>query len=728
MTNLPEEVIVKDGLLWKADWLVKQADGDRLKMEDARVQIAKSISLIQSDGLRGDYIKEVCPLLKMNRRALEKLVAGDMGKAENKFVDDEDRLFKLPASVDIKFFGEWGFYELNDGPMKTGYHFDQGRDKRQFECTNFILRPLFHLQNTKKELNKRFFEVHNGFTNHTIEIQSGKIMSVDAIQTELSNAGNYLFYGTRMHLGRLNAWWGQKFPTGYELLNLGWQAEGFFAYSDHIFNGALQKYDDYGITVHKESHFYSPGANKKLGLQRADDLAKKFDADYQLRYMELPKTIHGLPLTFEYWMEVIMRVFPEHAITAVGVVLMCSLRDLFLHFSSNFPILYAYGERQSGKSEFVLSMMQVFINDAKLFNLNSGTDAAFYTFVGRFVNCFTGLNEFDDKDVRPEWFQAIKGFYDIEGRKRNIDKYKMEEQAINSMVGLAGQYLSTRDDNSVPSRALLCQFHSKPNRTQEEMSNFQELVDLNKQGINGLLCEVLAPRLSTGMNARKLKDIFESTLKDLRSIFKERDLRWEDRPGRNYAMMLSSIIWGSEHFKLPFSVEEAREYAVVQIMQINTIMHTTDVLMEFWRTLSNLTDNGILQQGWHFKIEDGVTKLKLKKGDVVIDRDFMEPRRLLFIRLEHCHQEYQKEMGRTRGTSMNATSLKNYFTNREYFLGTVDGKWFYRTHNGQKQTTNTSTYVMDYDELAKMGINLDLGNSTPDPEPEEKNTVEELPF
>ena len=720
--SIEQYITYADGVTWKATLLMQNAGNDIVRRDAAVTEISAMLAKHPSEYIKSEYIKNLSKSLGITRKELQNRVsnAGDTTTT----ADESDRVHKLPESVSEEFVGEWGFYGLNDGPKKTGYWFDQGREKRFLNVSNFLATPLFHLYSVNKEMNKRMMEINNGYVSRTIEIPSRSMISLDSFIGMAMEEGNFIFSGSRTHLLRLNEYWGDKFPMCFELMNLGWQDEGFFAYSDQVFNGDLMPYNEYGIVQHHEQHYYSPGANKKRSQRRLD--GSKFDADHQLRYSPAP-------VTWEQWAAQMKKVYPEHYMMAISSVCMALCRDLVLKFSNNFPLGYCYGERQSGKSEFVLSIMNLFVNDAKMFNLNSGTDAAFFTYVSRFKNCVVGLNEFDDKDIRPEWFQAIKGFYDVEGRKRNKDKYSMEEQPVNCMAVLAGQYLSTRDDNSITSRSLLCQFMAKPNRTKEEMGDFQQLVDWQKQGLNGILTEILAKRFET-LAESNLKDMFDDTLAELRAEVKERELRWEDRVGRNYALMITFLRWANENWQMPYKLYEAKQYALGRMMDVVNIMTTTDVLMEWWNTMMRMADAGVLREGWHYKITHASEqKIKHRTGkEIVLGADV--PRMVLMMRLNICHGEYMKEYGKVSKTVMNQTSLVNYFKNREYWLGNKEQEWFSSKDpkSGKLQKTHTSVYVFDYDMLLKMGVNMQYDMDVP----EEYKTAEvpamkadkELPF
>jgi DNA primase len=64
--------------------------------------------------------------------------------------------------------------------------------------------------------------------------------------------------------------------------------------------------------------------------------------------------------------------------------------------------LYAFGERSSGKSKWAESIMALFYIKRQAFNLNSGTDFAFFNYMQIFINCPAALNEADEKVLKPE--------------------------------------------------------------------------------------------------------------------------------------------------------------------------------------------------------------------------------------------------------------------------------------------------------------------------------------
>src|SRR5574343_95974 len=204
-------ISAQDGVTWKAMLLWKAAGSDMLKRQQAMITISHTLSLVKNNFTRAEYVKSLSKLMGIGRKDLEASVKNAGENTATVIEDEDERLFKLPEGVDPAFVAEWGFYELKNGPRKTGYWFDMGRDKRPFEVSNFVVTPLFHLFSTNKEMNKRMLEIDNGFFAKTVEIQSRRMISVEGFSGDIMEEGNFLFHGARPHLIRLNDYWGDKF-------------------------------------------------------------------------------------------------------------------------------------------------------------------------------------------------------------------------------------------------------------------------------------------------------------------------------------------------------------------------------------------------------------------------------------------------------------------------------------------------------------------------------------
>src|SRR5262249_16050252 len=146
---------------------------------------------------------------------------------------DEDDL-PLPKEVNREEFEKYGFYEMTD-KGKTGYYFWGGGKEKFLQVSNFIIRPLFHIYS--KLDNKRLVEIFNGRYSAVLDLPSKALVGIQQFRELMYQEGNFRFDGNATHLNKIVAKISEAFPRCEELKTLGWQPDGFFAFSDGIFNG-----------------------------------------------------------------------------------------------------------------------------------------------------------------------------------------------------------------------------------------------------------------------------------------------------------------------------------------------------------------------------------------------------------------------------------------------------------------------------------------------------------
>src|SRR5215831_13644092 len=174
-------------------------------------------------------------------------------------------------------------------------------------------------------------------------------------------------------------------------------------------------------------------------------------------------------------------------------------------------------------------------------------------------------------------------------------------------------------------------------------------------------------------------------------------------------------------------------------------IRASDTLSEFWNTFAFLVDQGIIIDGWDFKIEcvAQVRIYKDKKDGKAQDciHIFNEPSKVLFLRLNNVHKHYQQAYRiRTGKEGMSIENLKHYFSGRKYYIGNNQDSRFRRCIDITQEVENTSSIPGDktktfqtkkseeikksssflflYDQL---GINIERSQA-------EEQTDETLPF
>jgi hypothetical protein len=500
--------------------------------------------------------------------------------------------------------------------------------------------------------------------------------------------GNNLFFGTQLHLMKVLNVVGRDFEICYELKTLGWQQEGFFAYSNGIVTSdGFVPMDDRGIAEFNGTKYYSPSASSIYRNARKDD--DEYANDRYLSYSHAP-------ITFEDWCRRIVRVYSESNSGMIGIafVLVGLFRDIVYSIDKNCPHLSAYGEKGSGKSKYAESLSNVFLNQLLPCNLFHSTDFAFANRISRYRNCLTWFDEFNDATIREERFEAVKAAYEGVARERGKggQKNKTEILQVNSAMILTGQYLSTKDDNAALTRCIIVPFRKRTEesaRTQEEIKDYDELKKLEQRGLSGMLTELLPYRKEL---EREYVRRFPEQFAMLRTAINKMNGAYNERVMRNYCALVTCIDFFSEKFNLPFSREEFNQMAIREIIKVSTLIAESDSLADFWNTIVYLMETGEIYEGFHFKIET-VLEVNVRGGK----KHFPQPKKVLFLRLTTIHKLYMEAHRRQSGKNgVNQSTILLYLSTGRGYIGHSDSGWFI-SKDGQK--TNTSSEVFDYDLL-----------------------------
>ncbi|MDX5327110.1 MAG: hypothetical protein LPK80_12710, partial [Bacteroidota bacterium] len=562
----------QDALLYLAQ--KKLPEGDPHLKQEWVDEMTVLLALIPGEIAREEYMAQLAKLSKIPKTTFKKHLQEQIEKQIQKATEsneDTKALQFLPKGVDPDQYLQDGFYGVVNGD-KTGYYFRDSVGGEAKRVSNFVMTPLFHKYDYDDDT--RIAKVENGIgPAEVVEMPSEAFISIDQFRKFMISKGVYYFDGTKAHLDKLVRKILPDFPKAYELKTLGWQREGFFAYYNSIHHqGQLFPYNDAGVVRVGDYHFFSPASSKIYEDYRKED--DQFENDRYLEFL-------SAPIRFEQWADMFKKVYEDHAYAGIPFVFLTLFRDVVFKVDNNCPFLYAYGQSKSGKSKFAESISNLFFREMPAFNLNSGTDFAFANRLARFRNCPVFFNEFDDNVVKDEWFQALKGAYDGEGRERGKggSKRKTEIQRINSTLILAGQYLSTKDDNSVLSRSIMRPFKIKRNRSEEQTRTYNELKKLEKEGLGGILTEILAHR---EVVEKSYYQEFNEVFKELGKVIRAQDDYYDERVLRNYSALATMVkIFGSI-FSLPFTLSEYKKWAIHEIVNLSSMINDNDVLSDFW--------------------------------------------------------------------------------------------------------------------------------------------------
>jgi DNA primase len=651
----------KSGIAFYIEYYSELTEVDRVR------KCTNLLSSISDGVLQETWTKEASKLLKYPKKKLEESIsdiARKYDKIEN-VVDEDDKVN--------------GFETVESGPS-IGYYMQT--KKGVIKVTNFLLKPLFHLVGDKG--NSRLFIITGKETKEVVEIPSASLVSVDKLRGELVHYGNYLFTGGKVSLNLILTKLLSEQKKAHELGKLGWQPEGFFAWHDKVWNVTLLEFSEEGLISIEGKQYYSPGKLKLSIEVRNKELRKN---DRYLKYRASKTDAKTWSILFE-------KVFGDNAKPAIGFILITIFKDIVQSIGTFLPFLYLYGPTHSGKNTLAEAISLLFFSELQYFNINGGTDYALSAKLERFSNCPILLNEFDDSSIRPEWYQMLKGFYDLEGRERGKmgGSNTTEIQELLSSIMLSGQNLSAKDDASIISRSIPVEF-SKAERSDQLIQDLEQYKKMEREGLSQVLVEFLQLR-------QIIEEQYETKFHELKNQFrktlKEKGVYLNDRVIGNYSMWAALYALAKDKIQLPWSVESYCDWAIAGIEETTDLVKENDILNEFWSVVETMFLNYKINEPVHFKIGEK-SRVRVNMNGSSTNVELEEPTALLFVRLRTIHQLYLNHQRMNGQKALAYATLKSYIKTKGYFVGYVNSEKFSKENSEEKSTQEA--YILRYDYL-----------------------------
>lgn len=655
--------------------------------------------------LRNETIKSASKIIGYAPAKIEKFVKDII--SERNSIPDQNQ--PLPQWVDRDKLYTDGFVQLfkPERRYSVGIYFNSDDSIKQL--TNFTIRPVIHIQD--RENNRRIVEVSNGRKTAQIEMPSRAFVAKDMFETVLIERGNFISLSgfEKNNFKRVIAWLSQEMPQCYELKTLGWQPEKFFAFSNNVWhNGNRTAYNQLGLVEIGETLFISL-ANSSINSDTRD-----FDNPYEHdKYLTFKQSKYN----FQTWSQLFLKVYGEEkTINGIAYIFISLFKDIVTR-QTKCPLLFCYGSKGSGKSDFAESLLHLFFSGKNSegnlmsgINLNPGqiTRFAFFNILKRFANCPILLNEFDESRIEDWVFGSIKSFYDGEGKQVGDGStgkaLKTREDKPRGSMIVVGQYLSTSDDGSVLSRAITCQFNlsNMQKLTDEIRNNHKQLKEAEQEGLSSIIEELLNVR---SFFETKFKEVYWKTYNTLRDILLERKIRPETRLLRNYALMPAIFKIVEEKLTLPLSYQAALDYSVFAVSEHYKLLKETNALAKFWKIIEGIFDRKLIN--WDSTINKPVnTEFTVRSlSQIRLKRDgeeFIQPLscdKVLTMRFSSIYGVFAKEWrAQTGQRPPDEATLVKYLQDQSYYIG-LDPKHFF--HN-----KNTSGYAFNYDILSEE-INLE---------------------
>ena len=674
-------------------------------------EIAKKFGLTQ-----GAFSKVLRPFVEKRKNLA-------VQQQEHVVIDDEQYVFDiahLPEYVDQSFFQRYGFFPAQNSSGNKIFYVFRTLDNTLVKVGNFYMEPLFQVHDPDPVKNKRFIKLFHSELNKEeyVEFKSSDMIELAPFKKFLWNTGAYIFTnGKQFHHEKILESISLQFPKCHELSIFGSQPEGFFAFSNGIISdGAFHAVDELGLVKFKRETYYLPAFSKIYKDQRTDN--DKYEYDRFLVYK------HDQRTSWQEWAELMYKVYAynNNGMWALLFTLLSVNRSIIFPIERFFTSLFFIGPTESGKSRIAESIRAPFMYGAPLFNLNSGTDAAFFTSLERFRDIPVIFEEYNDYQISDVKFQGLKAaVYDNEGKQKRKDATSKDID-VSKIYGcplLLGQDGPERDDGALGNRVVQKHVPKKDNWTDEEVNLFTDLKKREADGLSNIAMEIIKRR-------PLVQQYFAGYMRQYQKKVKE-DIRreggtYQTRMINTVSLFIAMAKMWEDHVKelpLPFSFDEFYEDAKRQIVRQSEELSTSNKLSVFFDTISMLYAQGQIISGREFDIstEKRVT-LRISRTETEEKHWDGEDKKLLFLIINDVVQIYQKLHS---SESLKLNSLRMYLKDHAAYIGAVKGhRFIYQVESWetdpatginrkivQKAERVTSCIVLDYKIIESMGIDLE---------------------
>lgn len=722
------------GVEYMANILFGDAGTNAAERAKAIEQITELLALIGNIVVRDQYIKNICKAWKVKPVEFTKPVAtiiqkrADEREAERLAKLPDDPNHGLPHWVNLKDLQREGFVQLANHTTDhtAGIYFINEKNRNLYRVTNFTIKPLYHI--FEQSNNRRLIEVDNTHRSSVVEMPTQATVNQGSFEAELMNKGNFMCneFMARSEFKRIIAWMVSTMPIAYELKTLGWQPEGFFAYSNAVYHeGNLHQYDEMGMINIEDKHYMSLGNSKIHRDERLIDNPYENDL-----YLKLTPPREGID--FETWANLFTGSYGSNAPFGIAFVFLTLFKDIVTRIAK-MPLLYCYGQKGSGKSEFAESILHLFFsgkdgegNLMRGFNMNPGqsTHFSFFNRVERFRNCPMVCNEFDENTNEPWKTGTLKASYDGEGREvgeGSTGKAKKTKiQKVNCTLIPVGQYLATKDDAAVSSRSIPCNFSLErlKNLTIEQTDMHTRLKDEEKTGLCFLLTDLLKHRPEV---QKQLPKTFSQVQADIMDQMRKEGYRIEARLISNNSIMLAiTKVIAELGIKLPYTYQQFYDQTIERMIKHNQALKDNSIVGQFWKSVEVLFDSGLLRNGEQLVVRIFPAGIDIKEGGKVSKKE-VPGGEVLLIRLSNVYSVYAKyHRERTGQAAQNEETIVMYLKEQTYFIGLTPSETF--------SDKRTSAYAFNYTAMKDMGIVLEkFSKEEAVTQPNVNNFIEPIP-
>ncbi len=597
--------------------------------------------------------------------------------------------YSIPPHVSLSDFNRWGFYVEDNC-----YVFRNKKGDDFVTYSNFVMAPLFHIESTINA--KRLYEIKNRHNLvKIVEFPQRDLVSIANFKLQIESLGNFLWTGGESELNKLKAWLYEKTKSCKEIVQMGWQQEGFFCWGNGIFDGEqFIKADKNGIVQYNNRYYYIPACSE---IYASDDTLFEFERHF----------IHneGNITLYEYAQKY-NAVFGNNGIITLSFFFASLFLDIISRRFDKFPILNMYGQKGSGKNTCAESILYMFGCKGKVPNLHNSSKPSIADHVATSSNAVCVLDEYRN-DLEMEKRELLKGFWDKTGRTRmNMDKDKKKETSkVNQGIIVCGQQIATADI-ALFSRFIALGF-SKTTFSFEEKMLYEELEQINKQGLTQITHQLLKHRETFKKSYSKTVDAVSDQFRELLGT-----TAIETRIFNNWLTVASAYATVSQIVELPFKYEAVIHIFVDMMVSQNKETSRNDDLGIFWKTVQYLISSNVLFQDGDYRVvytdriirnykENG----EWKKEEIVLP----SAQNILYLSVSRVFGLYKAQALREGDKPLPDATVEYYLKHSPAFICDAKKVYFKKfdaksgypeiDEKGNKKFTYTSAFVFYLDKL-----------------------------
>lgn len=637
---------------------------------------------------------EKIPAIREQKKSLHSSVKSALKAVVDKNVKDG----KAEPNIEDK-----GFSILNNHYVGSG-------NNAVVRWSNFVLDPLFHIVDSSTSV--RLYRITNIFNQtQIVEFKQDEMGSVDKFRNKLESFGNYLWLTRMDNLLRLKEYLYANTPTAYLVSKPGWQSWGFYAFSNGVvYQDEWYEIDEYGIVaLPNKGSFYIPALSciNKARQSKRNSFERNF---VYLRHGGC--SLHDL-------VKAMMEVYGSKIMIVIFYYISSLFRDVVTLETRNYPILNFYGLTTSGKTALGKFLMAFFVSHYDPVNLRTGTVASIADVIAQSSNALVQIDEYKNS-IEVEKVELLKGAWDGVGRTRmSLDfEGRREMTAVDSGIILTGQEMPTLDP-ALFNRVILLSF-LKNQFNDKEMARFAHLQDMVKPGLTHITVELLRHR---SVMEKQFAASYQEVCRLLDDALKD---SVERRIVDNWAIPLATFHALKNYVHVPFTFQQAFDFAVEGILIQHTNTAATNELAVFWTVFPAAVREGLIYDGADFFIRRE-THLELELGKKKKRYNYTKGTEILYVWLPHIFPVYKKLCANyTNREPLELPTLRGYVTASKAFLGTkeVRFKTFVKgapvTFKGKSgkdctKSENQRAYIFDYAKLKEMyDISIPKFDTSPD--------------